>query len=121
MPQKTSWEKMEREQLSPTLARKAMTGANLTVAQLLIDRGTIVPRHSHVSEQFTYVVRGALKLTFDDGEAVLRAGDVLVIPGEKPHAAEALEDCLVMDLFSPRRDDWLRKDDAYLREGGSKK
>ena len=116
MPQKTSWEKIEQEQLSPTIARRAVTGANFTVAQFTLMRGAVVQQHAHVSEQFTYVVRGALKLTFADGEAVLRSGEVIIIPGEKPHAAEALEDCLVIDVFSPRREDWLNKDDAYLRK-----
>jgi quercetin dioxygenase-like cupin family protein len=49
-------------------------------------------------------------------ERVLRAGDALVIPPDVPHTVEALEDSLAVDLFSPRREDWIRGDDAYLRD-----
>jgi quercetin dioxygenase-like cupin family protein len=38
-----------------------------------------------------------------------------VIPGNVPHRVEALEDSVVFDVFAPRREDWIRGDDAYLR------
>jgi len=46
---------------------------------------------------------------------VVRAGEMIFIPSNAPHAAEALEDTVDLDIFSPRREDWIRKDDAYLR------
>jgi quercetin dioxygenase-like cupin family protein len=49
-------------------------------------------------------------------EKVVRAGEVLRIPPNLPHSAEALEDCIAVDLFSPPREDWIRGDDAYLRK-----
>jgi quercetin dioxygenase-like cupin family protein len=45
----------------------------------------------------------------------VRAGEVLCIPSNMPHKAEALEDCVDMDIFYPPRQDWLNKSDAYLR------
>jgi unsaturated pyranuronate lyase len=45
----------------------------------------------------------------------VRAGEVLVIPSNLPHSAEALEDCVDIDVFSPPRADWLDGSDAYLR------
>lgn len=48
-------------------------------------------------------------------EKILKPGEVLRIPPHLPHSAEALEDCIVVDLFSPPREDWKRGDDAYLR------
>ncbi len=72
-------------------------------------------RHSHRSEQFTFILSGVLKFTFDDGETVVRSGEILLIPPHVPHAAEALEDTVDFDFFAPRRDDWINKDDAYLR------
>ena len=53
-----------------------------------------------------------------DGEAEvfdLAPGDVLIIPGNLPHSAEALEDTLNLDVFSPIREDWESGNDAYLR------
>ena len=61
-----------------------------------------------------------MKFLFDGGETtVVHAGEILVIPAHVPHAAEALEDTVDIDFFAPRRDDWLRKDDAYLRSAGA--
>ena len=84
-------------------------------------RGAIVPRHSHRSEQYTMIFSGALKFIFDDqSETIVHAGEILMIPANVPHSAEALEDTVDFDFFSPRREDWIRKDDAYLRTGAKK-
>jgi quercetin dioxygenase-like cupin family protein len=63
---------------------------------------------------------GALKFIFDDAEFVLRTGEIVLIPANVPHRAEALEDTVDIDFFAPRREDWIRKDDAYLRHGADK-
>ncbi len=113
--QHTSWDKMEKEKLSETISRQMLNGEHTTVARILLARGAYVPRHAHTSEQFTLILAGALKFIFDDREVVVRAGEVLFIPSNKPHAALALEETVDLDVFSPRREDWIRKDDAYLR------
>jgi quercetin dioxygenase-like cupin family protein len=110
-----SWDKIETERLSSKIGRKMLSGENATVAQVLLARGAVVPRHVHLNEQFTCILAGALKFIFDDGEAVVHAGEVLFIPANVPHAAEALEDTLDLDIFAPRREDWISKNDAYLR------
>src|ERR671938_635759 len=74
----------------------------------------------HDNEQITYVLEGALHFWLGaDGaeEVTVRAGEVLVIPPNLPHQAEALEDTLDVDIFSPPRQDWLDKTDDYLRRG----
>ncbi len=116
MLQKTSWEKLEREPLNPFIERKMLSGQNVTVAQVYMKKGATVPRHSHINEQFTYIVSGSMKLIFDDGEVLLRTGEVILIPPNVPHAAEAIEETLDMDFFSPPREDWINKTDAYLRK-----
>jgi quercetin dioxygenase-like cupin family protein len=73
--------------------------------------------HSHDNEQITYVLEGALKFHIQDREVVVRAGEVLVIPSQMPHSAEALEDTVDLDIFSPPRQDWLQGTDSYLRIG----
>jgi quercetin dioxygenase-like cupin family protein len=111
-----SWEKMETEQLSSKIGRKMVSGNNFTIAQVLLARDAVVPRHSHVNEQFTYILSGALKFTFDDQESVVvHGGEVLFIPSNVPHSAVALEDTLDLDIFAPRREDWINKTDSYLR------
>jgi len=111
----TSWDKIEIERLSDRITRQMLNGEHATVARIFLARGAVVPRHAHLSEQFSLVLSGALKFIFDDREVLVCAGEMVFIPSNVPHAAEALEDTLDLDIFSPRREDWIRKDDAYLR------
>lgn len=107
---------MEIEALNDKLSRQMISGENATISQLLLKKGAVVPRHSHVNEQYSWITSGALKFVFDDREILVGAGDVLVIPANVPHSAVALEDTVDVDFFAPRREDWIRKEDSYLRK-----
>jgi unsaturated pyranuronate lyase len=121
MPSATMFEKLETDKLNPLITRQMISGDDATFARLVLLRGAIVPRHFHRSEQYTMIFSGALKFLFDDGsETTVHAGEILMIPANVPHSAEALEDTVDFDFFSPRREDWIRKDDAYLRIGAKK-
>ncbi|HWX53518.1 MAG TPA: cupin domain-containing protein [Verrucomicrobiae bacterium] len=109
------WNDVEREHLNPLLDRQMITGENLMLAKIFLKKGSVVPEHSHMNEQLTYVVEGALKFWIDGKEIVVAAGEVLCIPPHMPHKAEALADTLDIDVFYPPRQDWLSKSDAYLR------
>ena len=112
------WSDVQREQVKPDLHRRLLTGERIMLASVELQRGCVVPKHSHVHEQSTLCLEGCLKLIIgDDGAEVyeVRAGDVVMIPSNVPHAAEALEDTRVLDVFSPPREDWLTGSDAYLR------
>jgi len=113
------WEDMPRERVSEKLERRLITGDKMMLTHVYLEKGCIVPQHSHHNEQLTYVLEGALHFWIgeDGGEEVtVRAGEVLVIPPDVPHKAEALEDTLDVDIFSPPRQDWLDKTDDYLRQ-----
>src|ERR1700730_12496512 len=114
--EKTSWKSMEIEQLNDKLSRQMISGENATLSQLLLKKGAVVPRHSHMNEQYSWIISGKLKFIFDDREIVVGAGEFLVIPGNVPHSAVAEEDTVDVDFFAPRREDWIRKNDAYLRK-----
>ena len=110
-----TWDEMEKEVLSPTIARKIISGEKAMVAQVFLAKGAVVPEHHHESEQITYILEGALQVRDRRPEIVVTPAQVLRIPSNVPHAAVALEDTLDLDIFSPIRHDWLTKDDAYLR------
>ena len=78
------------------------------------------PTHSHRDmEIITYILEGALRFWIGDDESEVidvRAGEVLHIPSFVKHKAEALEDTVDVDVFSPPRQDWLDKTDDYLRK-----
>jgi len=114
--EKSSWKTMEIEQLNDKLSRQMISGENATISQLLLKKGAAVPRHSHMNEQYSWIISGALKFVFDDREILVGEGEVLVIPANVAHSAVALEDTVDVDIFAPRREDWIRKEDAYLRK-----
>ncbi len=117
----TTWDQVPLEQMSDLISRKIVTGEKAMVAQVFLKKGAVVPEHHHESEQITYIVEGALKFELEGKEVTVRAGEVLHIPSNVPHRAVALEDTLDVDVFSPIRQDWLNKDDSYLRRGESEK
>jgi quercetin dioxygenase-like cupin family protein len=113
------WEDIPRETVSPMLDRKLITGDRMMIAQVFLKKGCIVPKHSHENEQITYILEGVLRFWIGEDESqevLVRAGEVLTIPSNVPHKAEALEDTLDVDVFTPPRQDWLNKTDAYLRK-----
>jgi quercetin dioxygenase-like cupin family protein len=109
------WSSVEVEALNPLLGRHFVVGQNVMLARVLLKKGCIVPEHSHHNEQITYVLEGALKFGIDGKEIVVNAGEVLTIPPNMPHWAEALADTVDLDIFNPPRADWINKTDAYLR------
>jgi quercetin dioxygenase-like cupin family protein len=109
-----------REKVTDMLDRRLITGERSMLAHVYLKRGCIVPFHSHENEQISYILSGALRFWLgEDGEQemVLRAGEVLVIPSHVRHKAEALEDTVDVDIFTPPRRDWLDGSDDYLRTG----
>lgn len=113
------WEEMPRERVSETLDRRLITADRMMLAHVYLKKGTIVPRHAHENEQITYILEGGLRFWIgeDESEVIeVRSGEVLHIPSMVQHKAEALEDTLDVDIFSPPRQDWLDKTDDYLRQ-----
>ena len=109
------WNSVEIEALNPLLGRHFVVGQNIMLARVLLKKGCIVPEHSHPNEQLTFIAAGALKFWIDGKEIVVNAGEVLTIPPNMPHKAEALEDTVDFDVFNPPRADWMSGTDAYLR------
>jgi quercetin dioxygenase-like cupin family protein len=110
-----NWDQITEDRLNPLATRQMIHGSNLTVARLRTRKGSLVPTHSHANEQITTVEQGAMLFVTPTEKIVVRAGESLCIPPNVPHSVESLEDCVVVDIFSPVREDWVRGDDAYLR------
>jgi quercetin dioxygenase-like cupin family protein len=112
------WDDMPKENVTGMLDRRLITGERMMLAHVYLKKGAIVPQHSHENEQLTYILEGALRFWIGDESEIVdvRAGEVLVIPSHVKHKAEALEDTLDVDIFSPPRQDWLDKTDDYLRQ-----
>lgn len=124
MPETTArhyrWDDMPRERVTDMIDRRFISCNRMMIAHVYLKKGCVVPRHSHDNEQITYILEGALKFWIGDQgerEVTVRAGEVLTIPSNVPHRAEALEDTFDVDVFDPPRQDWIDKSDAYLRTG----
>ena len=111
----TRWADIAVEELNPLIGRQFVVGCNVMVARVLLKKGAHVPLHSHHNEQVTYILDGALKFVLEGKEVVVHTGEVLCIPPNVPHEAFALEDTVDLDIFNPPRQDWIDRDDAYLR------
>ena len=116
--QTVNWDEIELETVNPHLKRRIVTGDLMTVARIYIADGFTVPLHSHHNEQVTQVISGRMRFVFGEnreGETELGPGDVVVIPAHLPHEATAIGDVEEMDMWAPRRQDWLDGTDDYLR------
>ncbi len=114
----TRWEDQPLDHVNATFDRRLVSGEHLTIAQVFLAPGGGAPKHSHENEQFSYVIRGTLRFWIGDEERVqdVRAGEILHLPCNLPHRAEALDEVFAIDVFSPPRWDWVNKTDAYLRK-----
>jgi quercetin dioxygenase-like cupin family protein len=112
-----SWSDVTLERVTDKLDRKLITGDGMMLAQVFLKQGCIVPKHQHHNEQLTWIMEGALRFWIGEDESkevVVRAGEVLHIPSNVWHKAEALEDTLDIDIFNPPREDWLNHTDSYF-------
>ena len=100
------WESMPFDAPMDLLERRRVIGSQAMISHVLLKKGCFVPTHAHDNEQFVCLLSGALRfrLGSEDGprdEVVIRGGEVLHLPSQVPHEAEALEDTVVLDVFSP--------------------
>ena len=101
------WDEIALEKVTEMISRKIVAGEREMLAQIYLKRGALVPIHAHDSEQMTYILQGSLRFLVDGEEIIVREGEVLHIPTGLPHQAEALEDTLELDVFSPVRAEWM--------------
>ena len=113
------WDDVPMETVNPMMQRQIITGELMTVAKIYFKDGFLVPRHSHHNEQITQVISGLMKFRLgENGEDAIDVGpdQAIVIPADLPHEALVVGDVVEMDMWAPRRDDWLNQTDDYLRQ-----
>ncbi len=91
----------------PGVVRRTLgIGEKVLLCEITLQKGAVVPVHSHAHEQVGYIVQGIQRLVIGGEERILRAGDSYVIESGLPHEAEVLEDSVAIDVFSPVREDY---------------
>lgn len=89
------------------LYRRTMaTGERVMVCEFFLERGTVIPAHSHMHEQCGYVLSGQITFTIEGHEHALDVGDSYAIPGDVPHSAVAQTDTVLVEVFSPPREEF---------------
>ncbi len=79
---------------------------NSTIGFVEIEKGAILPIHSHYHEQTTQIIEGKLEMVIGSETKILEPGMFTIIPSNVPHSAVALTDCKVTDTFCPVREDY---------------
>jgi len=110
-----NWNTVPVEQMNPKTTRQVIHTDTMSISQIGVLQGYVVPVHHHVNEQVTMVKTGRVRFFIDGVPSDLGPGDVIQVPSNAPHNLEALEDATLTEVFSPRREDWMTGDDAYLR------
>lgn len=112
------WAEIAEQDVGGVMRRQVITGEGLMVARISINEGHGPPTHSHVSEQITCVLEGALRFWVgeDEEEVDVAAGEAILIAGDIPHRAEALEPTLIFDIFAPPREDLRDREPAPTGE-----
>jgi quercetin dioxygenase-like cupin family protein len=111
------WSEVREERLTGLLSRRIVTGERVMLGLLNLKKGCVIKFHRHENEQLSYLLQGRLKFVLEDGQEIIaQGGEVVHLPSNLGHSVEALEDSVSLDIFSPPREDWLKGQDAYLRE-----
>ncbi len=109
-----SLDDMPWEKLGDKIYRKHAFGQNGNIGLFLLEKGAVIPTHSHPNEQITHILDGRVEVTVAGVKHTVTKGGVIIIPPNAPHSFLVLEDTLDFDFFSPVREDWLNKTAAYF-------
>lgn len=99
-------EETKAREIIPGYFARFIHGEHSTLAFWDIKKGSIMPVHQHPHEQITYVAEGAIDMMIGHEQFLFTRGMCHVIPPHTPHSAVAVEDCKIIDSFSPARDDY---------------
>jgi quercetin dioxygenase-like cupin family protein len=110
-----NWDKIPAERLNDKFVRKLAWDGKIMIGQTLVEKGYVVPLHSHDNQQVTFVTDGLWRFKLEGKTVDVGPNEMIFIPANVSHTAEALETLVAYDVFTPPREDWINGDDAYLR------
>lgn len=83
-------------------------GGGIMAVHVSFEKGAVGSIHRHVHEQVSYIVSGSFEY-YENGEKhILRAGDSYFVPSNADHGVVALENSVILDVFTPQREDFLK-------------
>jgi len=107
----TNWDDVKIEHPAPGIRRQMVVGERLMICRFTFDPFLITPEHTHPHEQMTLVIKGKVKFIIEGEVKIVSPGDVLYFPPDNRHGATMLdEEVVLIDIFSPIREDFLAID-----------
>jgi len=82
-------------------------GENSLMVEFMFEKGSSIPEHKHINEQTGYLVKGSIRLYIDGKAHEFYPGDSWTIRPNVTHRAEIIEDSVAVEVFSPRREDYI--------------
>ena len=104
------WSEIPYEELGDGVKRKILNSSGtLMMVEVTMDKGGVGKMHMHPHQQISYIVKGSVEFTIKDKKQVVGSGDSIYIASDFNHGAKALEDSVIVDIFTPIREDFLQK------------
>jgi len=101
-------DKIPIEQVAEGVRRQILGyESNLMLVKIYFDKGAIGAPHSHPHQQISYVLKGKFEVEIADKKKNLKEGDSFIVPGDEIHGVVCLEEGILIDSFSPMREDFL--------------
>ena len=98
--------------IAPGIRRRTIThGASMYQMIAKLDAGSRMSEHKHPQEQVVHILEGRMRLIVAGVPRELRRGESHYLASNIPHGVETIEDTMVLDTFSPPRDDYLALDE----------
>ena len=101
-------ENVNLEKLDDKVCRKILgCDGSLMMVEVRFEKGGIGEIHSHEHEQVSYIVEGSFEVTVGEEKEVLKTGDSFYVEANVDHGVKALEDAVILDVFTPIREGFL--------------
>ncbi|MEG0325118.1 MAG: cupin domain-containing protein [Cellulosilyticaceae bacterium] len=102
-------EQIEPEVCGEGVTRKILThNEELMMVEVTFEKGAVGAEHTHIHRQISYIVKGSFEFNLDGDKRVVKKGDSILISGDVNHGVMALEDAVIVDVFTPMREDFLK-------------
>jgi quercetin dioxygenase-like cupin family protein len=101
------WANLPQTPMTPQIKRRLVSGEKMMIVEVTFEKGAVAPIHQHPHEQMSNLLSGVLEFEIAGEKRIVSSGEVVHIPSNLPHKAVALEDAIVLDIFSPPREDFL--------------
>jgi unsaturated pyranuronate lyase len=121
IPKHLNWATIPVEQMSEGIQRQMFVGNRMMICRFRFKPFLVTPEHDHPHEQMTIVERGRVRFFIEGEEQIASAGDVLHFPSHCWHGATMMdEEVVLIDIFSPLREDFLQAKPGAAALGSDK-